>query len=62
MTVPQPIEAYNALVEQGEIRADPIQAAAMAKLQTLAGELFDYAEQMGKTGWRARLSFGGGKK
>ncbi|MBT6094103.1 MAG: cell division protein ZapE, partial [Rhodospirillaceae bacterium] len=35
---------------------------AMARLQKLAETLSEYSQQMGKTGWRARLSFRGGKK
>ena len=46
----------------GEIKADPIQAEAMARLQGLSDALVEYAQQMGKTGWAARLGFGGGKK
>lgn len=58
----QPLEAYRALVTGGEIEADPVQAEAMARLQELSDALVDYGRQMGRTGWRARLSFGGGRK
>jgi len=58
----EPLAAYEALVAEGEIRPDPIQAEAMRRLQTLSDDLVDYAQQMGRTGWRARLGFGGAKR
>jgi len=58
----EPLAAYEALVAAGEIRSDPIQAEAMRRLQALSDDLVDYAEQMGRTGWRARLGFGGAKR
>jgi len=57
----QPLEAYETLVAEGSIRPDPIQAEAMRRLQALSDDLMDYAQQMGRTGWRARLGFGGAK-
>ena len=60
--VTEPLDAYQALIDKGEIKPDPVQASAMARLQKLAETLSEYSQQMGKTGWRARLSFRGGKK
>ena len=60
--VTEPLDAYQALIDTGEIKPDPVQASAMARLQKLAETLSEYSQQMGKTGWRARLSFRGGKK
>jgi len=58
----QPIDAYRDLVQRGEIEADPFQEAAMERLQSLYTQLEPYGRQMGQTGWRARLSFRGGRK
>lgn len=60
--VTEPLNAYEALLSKGEIRKDPVQADAMRRLQKLSEALADYSRQMGKTGWRARLSFRGGRK
>ena len=61
-TTTEPVDAYNALIKKGDIQADPRQAYAMARLQSLRQALETYGQQMGKSGWRARLSFGGGQK
>ena len=60
--VTEPLDAYEELVAKGELRKDPVQADAMARLQKLSNALTEYGRQMGRTGWRARLSFRGGKK
>lgn len=57
-----PIDAYRALIEKGDIQADPRQEYAMSQLQALHQRLGAYSQQMGKSGWRARLSFGGNAK
>lgn len=57
-----PIDAYRNLTSKGEIESDPHQESAMLALQSLYSALEPYARQMGATGWRARLSFRGGRK
>ena len=52
-----PIQAYETLVSDGEIRVDQNQKKAIELLQNLHTELELYGLQMGQTGWRARLSF-----
>ncbi len=52
-----PKSAYETLVANGDIREDPAQGRALDRLQVLYEELDLYGQQMGKTGWRARLSF-----
>ena len=54
-----PLDAYRSLLKDGMINHDPIQDQAMASLQALDDQLVDYAQQMGKTGWLARLSLVG---
>ena len=56
-----PLAAYNALLAEGVINADPIQAEAMVRLQALNNELPEYGKQMGRKGWLARLSVAGGR-
>ncbi len=58
----EPFDAYEVLVAKGELRRDPVQESAMRRLQTLSDTLGEYGRQMGRTGWRARLSLRGGKK
>ncbi len=58
----QPRDVYRALISNGDIQVDPRQAHAMDRLQNLHDALETYGQQMGVTGWRARLSFRGGKK
>jgi len=53
------MEAYRRLISDGDINPDPIQYQAMERLQALDDTLIDYGLQMGKTGWRARLSLAG---
>ena len=52
-----PSEAYEALLNNCKIRVDQNQKKAVQLLQNLHVELGLYGEQMGKTGWRARLNF-----
>ncbi len=47
--------AYTALITNGDIHVDPAQQLAVDRLQALHEELDLYSQQMGKTGWRARL-------
>ncbi|MBT6086134.1 MAG: cell division protein ZapE [Rhodospirillaceae bacterium] len=54
-----PMDAYRNLISTGAINPDPIQEQAMQSLQALNDILPSYGEQMGKTGWRARLSLAG---
>ncbi len=58
----QPRDAYEGLIRNGDIQADPRQAYAMDRMQALHRALQPYGLQMGATGWRARLSFRGGRK
>ncbi len=60
MTSPQ--HAYEALVADGLIDADPEQAAAMRALSSLGGTLQDYSQTMGRKGWAARLGIGAKKR
>lgn len=57
-----PVDAYQSLIRNGDIKSDPRQAYAMEQLQALDQALESYGDQMGKSGWSKRLSFGGGKK
>ena len=52
-----PKAAYEALVNRGDIHDDPAQRHAIDRLQALHEEMDIYGQQMGRTGWRARLSF-----
>ncbi len=52
----EPISAYQTLIRDGKLRPDPNQQKAIELLQGLHSELDLYAQQMGQTGWRARLS------
>jgi len=54
-----PMDVYRDLIARRDINADPIQQQAMERLQDLDDVLRDYGRQMGKTGWRARLSLAG---
>ncbi|HEX3498263.1 MAG TPA: cell division protein ZapE [Stellaceae bacterium] len=47
--------AYRALVQAGELMADPSQALAVEKLQGLSRALLHYKPGNGEGGWRARL-------
>jgi len=57
-----PTEAYQALLQSGDIQPDPAQALAIGKLQGLHEGLLSYAPQMGKQGWLTRLKLGRNKK
>ena len=61
-TSQSPFLAYQALLDDGSINADASQALAMDRLQGLSEQLAGYAPQMGKKGWKARLSLGRNKK
>lgn len=60
-SITEPIQAYRALLEDGTINPDPSQARAMDLLQSLHQNLSQYAPQMGRTGWKARLRLGSKK-
>ena len=53
-----PKQAYRKLIEGGDIKPDPSQALAIGKLDDLSRTLGQYAPQMGKSGWMARLKLG----
>ena len=57
----KPLEAFEALLDNGVLRSDPVQTEAMTTLQALDNELINYAKQMGKSGWLARLSLAGSR-
>jgi len=57
-----PKSAYEALISGGDIHDDPAQRQAIDCLQALNDELALYGQQMGKTGWRARLTFRNNKR
>ena len=57
-----PKQAYERLLENGDIQPDPSQARAVEKLQGLHEALAQYSDQMGKQGWMARLRLGRNKK
>jgi len=50
-----PLAAYRRLIADGAARPDAAQMTAVARLQTLADEIAPYAQQMGRSGWLARL-------
>lgn len=50
-----PLSRYRALVESGELIADPVQAKAAEKLQDLSDALADYRPRTGASGWKARF-------
>ena len=60
-SLPDPEQAYRALLEDGSIQPDPSQVQAMDRLQNLHRRLTEYTPQMGRTGWKARLKLGGDK-
>jgi len=53
-----PKQAYQALIEDGDIKPDATQARAMDELQALHEALGAYAAQMGKKNWMTRLKLG----
>lgn len=50
-----PVTAWRALVEQGRIRYDPVQALAAEKLQSLHHAVCHYRPSTGDGGWLARF-------
>ena len=54
-----PMQAYERLLAGGEVRADAAQLHAMSRLQALSEALIAYGDQMGRTGWAARLGLKG---
>lgn len=50
-----PLFRYRALVEDGIINSDPVQALACEKLQSLDKALTNYSPDTGATGWKSRL-------
>jgi len=57
-----PTSAYQTLVADGDLRPDLAQHFTMGRLQALHEELGLYGQQMGQSGWMARLGFGGRKR
>lgn len=55
-----PLSLYRAKLAEGELRADPAQALAAEKLETLYRALKDYQPQAGPGFWRAHLGFARG--
>lgn len=53
-----PKQAYQALVDGGDIKPDATQAGAIDELQALHEALGAYAAQMGKKNWMTRLRLG----
>jgi cell division protein ZapE len=53
-----PKQAYQKLIDGGDIQSDPSQASGIERLDGLDQALARYAPQMGKTGWMTRLSLG----
>ena len=54
----EPLQAYQALLNDGEIKPDPTQTEAMETLQDLHRGILEYTPQMGKKGWKTRLKIG----
>ncbi len=54
-----PLSRYRALVQSGELKADPVQEQAALQLATLAQSLKGYAAKSGKKGFLGRLLGGG---
>jgi len=50
-----PLQRYRALVDAGELKADPAQELAAEKLSSLARALNGYAPKSGKKGWLDRF-------
>jgi cell division protein ZapE len=50
-----PVQRYRALVQSGELKADPVQELAAEKLTSLAHALKGYAPKTGKRGWMDRF-------
>lgn len=52
-----PLSLYRASLEQGALRADPVQELAAEKLNSLHHALKGYRPSSGSRGWRARFGF-----
>jgi cell division protein ZapE len=50
-----PLAAYRARLGAGQIKADPVQALAAEKLQSLHLALKDYDPTAGRSGWKSRF-------
>ncbi|MFQ5765684.1 MAG: cell division protein ZapE, partial [Rhodospirillales bacterium] len=57
-----PTQAYEALLDSGNIQPDPAQALAVEKLHGLHDGIAQFTPQMGKKGWMTRLSLGRNKR
>lgn len=53
-----PLAAYRALLADGALHPDPVQAMAVAKLESLAKAIADYNPNQGQGGWLGRFGFG----
>src|SRR4051812_748268 len=60
MTADTPLSRYRALVQSGELKADPVQENAATQLTALADVLKDYAAKSAQKGFFGRL-LGGAK-
>ena len=56
-----PINTFQSLVDNGEIKKDPFQQSAIEALQKLSIHVNEYQNYMGQTGWLSRLKFGAKK-
>jgi cell division protein ZapE len=53
-----PVQRYQALIESGDVNADPAQAEAVGRLQAMHEKLDGYQLASLKTSWTQRLGFG----
>ena len=53
-----PLAAYRGLLAAGALHADPVQAMAVAKLESLANAVASYQPAQGQGGWLGRFGFG----
>ncbi|MEQ8196159.1 MAG: cell division protein ZapE [Rhodospirillales bacterium] len=51
-----PLEAYNALLESGDLQPDPAQVRAAVRLQALHESLANYVPKSARRGWLGRLA------
>ena len=56
-----PINAFQSLIDKGEIKKDSFQQSAMEALQRLSIQVNVYQNYMGQKGWLSRLKFGAKK-
>ncbi|CCQ75432.1 cell division protein ZapE [Magnetospira sp. QH-2] len=56
--VETPLSVYRDLVRQGDLHADPAQALAVEKFQSLHHALARYRPDTGQQGWKARFGLG----